>query len=712
MHLSLLFTLPLAATTVAVAQTVPPEHHHDEPVALENIIVTATPYARSQVDLTQPTNVLAGQVLWQSQATSLGDLLAGELGVSSTYFGPGSGRPIIRGLGGDRIRVLDNGTGTLDASVISPDHAVALDPLLIERVEVVRGPASLLYGGAAVGGVINVITHRIHTDRVDAPLQGRLEGRYGSVNDERSGGLILEGGQGPLAWHFDAFHRRAGDLRIPGYAESARRRTLEDDHDHEDDHDDDHHDDDDHDEDDEIRGRVPNTGLTTKGGAFGVSYIGDRGYLGLSHSRLDSFYGLPPGLHVHHEEEEHDDHDGHQDDHEEEHHDEEVNIDLRQHRFDLQGEWRSETALVRALRVKLSHSDYRHAELEDDEIGTLYKNRGYEGRWELLHEPVGAFTGALGVQAGQQRFDAVGAEAFVPPSTTRHLALFLFEEATFDRLVWQLGARAERQSVRVDDGSRRSRRDHTASLSTGFVWTPDDTWTLAAALAHTQRAPNAQELYADGPHLGTGAYEIGNADLSREKSVGVDLTLRRRVGFVTGGLTVFAQKFDGFIFESPTGEEKDELPVYAFVQRNALVHGAEVETVWHLHETVWHNFDLTLAADLVRGRDQSRRENLPRITPFRARAALDWRGQAWTAGAGVQWVDAQRRVATYELPTDSHALLSAYVGRRFTLGNTLLDAFVRGTNLTDAEARVHGSFLKDYLPLPGRSVSAGVRLTF
>ena len=208
------FLPSFALVVTASAQLIPPPA--DEPVALENIVVTASPYARSQADLAQPTSVLAGRQLTLRQAPTLGDLLAGEPGVSSTGFAPGASRPIIRGLGGDRIRILDNGLGTIDASIVSPDHTVSVDPLLIERVEVVRGPASLLYGGAAVGGVVNVITHRIHSGLPDAPVQGRVEARFSSVNEEETSGLVLEGAAGQVAWHLDLFRRRTGDIDIPG----------------------------------------------------------------------------------------------------------------------------------------------------------------------------------------------------------------------------------------------------------------------------------------------------------------------------------------------------------------------------------------------------------------------------------------------------------------------------------------------------------------
>jgi iron complex outermembrane recepter protein len=696
-------SLPILATAVtAFAHTTHPDH---DPVPLAHVVVTAHPYARSQTELAQPTNVLSGRTLDLRQAPSLGELLAAEPGISSTWFGPGASRPIIRGLGGDRVRVLQNGIGTMDASVTSPDHAVALDPLLIERVEVVRGPASLLYGSSAVGGVVNVVAHRIHTAAPDQPLQGRLEARHGTANDEWSGGAVVEGGTGPFAWHLDGFRRRTKDVRIPGYAHSARLRQQDEDE-HEE-----HHPDDEHEE--PAHGRIPNTAIRSDGGAAGFSLVGERGYIGFAYSGFNSRYGIPEGGHidVHHDENDHDE--DHDHDHDEEGHEHgPVEIDLRQRRFDIEGEWRLQADLLRAARFRVSRSHYRHHELEDDEIATRFTNHGYEGRFELLHEPIAGFTGALGAQASRERFSAVGEEAFLPPSRTERQGLFLFEEAVLSPVTWQLGARVERQQIELRDDSGRGRRDRAFSVSTGLVWPLQTDWSLAAAVTRTQRPPNAQELYSDGPHIGTLAYEIGDDALGRERSLGVDVSLRRTVGTVSGSLTVFANRFDNFIFAAPTGDEEDGLDVYRYLQRDARFTGAELELVFHLHEAQAQMLDLTVAADIVRGRNLTDGTHLPRVTPPRVRTGLDWRSGAWSVGAEAQRVFRQEHVAPEEWPTDSYTLYSAYAGYRFTVGTALFDLILRGTNLTNREARVHTSYLKEVAPLPGRHVSVALRLSF
>ncbi|MBX3749748.1 MAG: TonB-dependent receptor [Opitutaceae bacterium] len=711
MSLSRQSSFYLLGAALAAAQALPPthDHRHDEPVALENLVVTATPYGRNQADLAQPTSVLAGRELNLRQAPTLGELLAGQPGVSSTYFGPGASRPVIRGLGGDRLRVLENGLGAIDASATSPDHAVSLDPLLIERVEVVRGPSALLYGGNAVGGVVNVITHRIHSALPDRPFQARAEVRTGSADDSLTSGVVLDGAAGRIAWHVDGYVRDTGDVAIPGFAESARRRAAETAEAAE------------HGEEApaEIAGHIPNTALRNDGGAFGLSFIGERGFVGLAYSGHNSRYGVPAGAHEHADEGE---------PAESDHGDEGVRIDLRQRRLDLEGAITESFGPFSGARFKLGTARYRHAELEGDAIGTVFHNRGYDGRLELMHGTAGGLAGAFGWQGGRSDFDAAGDEAFVPPSRTDTQALFLLEETTIGTGTWQFGARYELQEIERRDVSGVGRDDGQVNLSLGYLHRLGDAWTLGASLARTERAPNAQELYADGPHVATNAYEIGDPTLGTEASVAFDVTLRRRTGLVTGALTLFTNHFDGFIFERPTGERAEEgaagweihgdadddhgIAVYRFVQRDARFVGAEAEAIVHLHEGGDGQLDLIFGADLVRGRNRTDGADLPRITPMRVKTGVAWRRGALALGAEVQFVARQKRTAPGETPTAAYDLISAYANYRLTSGPLNWDLFIRGANLGDREARLHTSFLKDVAPLPGRDVTVGARLTF
>ncbi len=692
-----------ALLSTAAAQTIPEIDDHADPVHLGEFVITTHPYARSSSEIAQPTTVVAEDAMDQNPSTSLGQLLANQPGVSSTYFGPGSSRPIIRALGGPRVSVLQNGSDTLDASVLSPDHAVSLDPLLIERVEITRGPAALLQGGAAIGGAVNVVTHRIHTAMPEPGIHGRMETRYDSNNDETSYGALFEGSVGRLAWHVDAFSRDTNNVEIPGYAESARLRAAE-----EAEHEDEDHDEEEEDH-EEAYGFIPNSFVEADGGALGLSWIGDQGYLGAAYSTFDTLYGVPPGAHSHeHEEEEGEDHDEAEHEHEEEL----VSIRMKQHRWEAQGEWREPFTGLEALRFKASTADYQHQELEGDAIGTTFTNEGYDLRLDALHASIGDLHGAIGAKFGESDFDAIGDEAFLPRTITRTSALYLFEEIEQGANLWQLGGRHEWQSIRTRDGTGRRHSDGATSGSFGWVRDLGHDWLIAASVARTERIPTAQELYADGPHIGTNAYEVGDDTLDTETSTGIDLSLRRRAGWISGELTVFLNRFDGYVYENPTGEEEDGLPVYAFVQRDAEFTGAELSTTFHLHEDEHGHLDLVVSGDLVHARNTTDHTDLPRTTPARLRAALDWERAAWRAGLDVNHVLEQDRTAPSETPTDAYTLLGAYAGYRWLTSAVTWDLLLRGTNLGDEEARLHTSFLKEVVPLPGRSLNLSLRASF
>lgn len=701
----------------AIAQTTPAVSESDQG-HLDQFEVTTHPYARSQSEIAQPTTVLGGDALDLRQALNLGDLLSREPGVSSTYFGPGAGRPVIRGMAGPRVAVLQNGSDVIDASTISPDHAVSLDPLLIERVEITRGPAALLQGGSAIGGAVNVVTHRIHTSLPDEGVHGRIEGRVGSVDKEVSGGIVLEGAIDQLGWHFDTFYRESEDIDIPGFAESKYLRRLEEleeaeEQHEEDDHDDDHEDEDEHEE-EEAFGTLRNTFVETQGGAFGLSWITDNGHIGAAFSMFDSKYGIPPGAHRHeeeHDEEEHHDEDEHEDEHGEEE-EELISIDLTQRRFELAGEMREPFDGLQAIRWQAAFADYEHTELEGDEIGTVFTNEGYDIRIDALHQPWGEWQGAIGFEWSLSDFNAVGAEAFVPPTETDVLSLMIFEELETGPNIYQLSARMDNQSIDVKDGTRRNADGTGWATSFGMVHTVSEKWSFATSVSLTERLPISQELYADGPHIGTNAYEIGDPTLDNERSMGIDISLRKSGELFSGILTAFHNDFDDYIYENPTGQEQDELPVYEITQRDVRFQGIEATGMLHLLESESGHVDLTFGMDLVNAENRTDNTDLPRIPPVRYRAGLVWEYNALRLGTEIIFVDGQDNLAPEELPTDAYELLSAYAAYRFVSGKTTWDLLLRGHNLTDSEARMHTSFLKDVAPLPGLNLSASIRMSF
>jgi len=668
--LALLFSAAALSAQVPLAPpaAVPPA----EPVALGDYLVTASPLARAWDEIAQPTSVLAGHELARRLQPTIGETLAQEPGISSTYFGPGASRPIIRGLGGDRVRVLTGGVGTLDASVVSPDHAVSLDPILVDRIEVVRGPATLLYGGSALGGVVNVIDARIPESLPDRPVSGRIETRYGSAAEERAVAGLVNGRAGGWVWHLDGFARETADLHLPGFGPTPSERAIL--------------------EAEGVavrRGRLTNSATRASGGAGGLAYLGEAGHLGVAYSGFDTRYGAVA--------------------------EPEVAIDLRQRRWDAHGEWFHPLAGVRAVKVRFGHADYAHQELEGSEVGTVFTNRAYEGRLEVLHEKLGGLEGALGVQFARSNFAAEGAEAFLPRTVTTNQAVFLFEELAWGGWKWQWGARVERQEITPEAATGLPRNDRTgASFSAGVVRDLPGGSTVALNVSRSLRAPNAQELFADGPHLATGGFERGNPGLGRERALGLDLSLRRGAGFLTGAASVFLTEFDGYVFEQASGaaDPVDGLPIFDFVQREARLYGGELELVAHLRDEKHHQADLRLTADWVRAEDRTDDEALPRTTPARLGLAFDYQRERFSFTAEARGTLRQSRLASGETPTGGFVLLNLAAGWRFKLGPADAELFARATNLGDSTARVHTSFLKDLAPLAGRDVSAGVRVAF
>lgn len=641
----------------------------DWAVHREQIVVSAGPAPRGAGEAYQPVTVLSDRELELRRQPTLGETLAQEAGVSSSSFAPGASRPVIRGLGGDRIRVLRDGLDPGDASTTSPDHAVGIDMLATQTIEILRGPATLLYGSSAIGGVVNVVDERVPDHVPDRPLGGTVEVRGGSAANERAGAVSLGGGLGERwAWHFDLAGRRTDDYEIPGPAE-----VGDDGHGHT---------------------RLDNSFVESEGGSLGFSYVGERGYLGMALSGFDSLYGVP----------------GHEHDAEGEAEEEEVFVDLQQRRLDLRGAYDAAVGPFRGVRLRLGLFDYDHVEIEGGEPETEFDNRGWELRLEAPHRTLGRLEGAVGFQAGRRDFSAVGEETFVPPTETESWALFVFEELPAGPVTYQLGARFERQAVRPEEGGSRSFSG--VSTSGGLVWVLSEDYSLSLSLARSTKLPNAEELFSDGPHLATGTFEIGDPGLGRETSLGFDLGLRKRRGTVTGELHLFANRFDDFIFPELTGEVLEGLQVLRYTQRNVEFVGGELHVDFEVLHRDPHHLELELMADYVRASLRDTREPLPRIPPMRLGAALRYRGDRWWGVTEVRRVFEQDRVALLETATDDYTSLNAVVGYRFFWADTVHDVMLRGTNLTDEVARNHVSFQKDRVPLPGRDVVLAYRMIF
>ncbi|RZA21469.1 MAG: TonB-dependent receptor [Lysobacteraceae bacterium] len=721
------------AVTIALCLALPvhagddPQHalhalhalHDKDPKDLAAVEVHATPLADTAENIALPVDVLAGKKLDEAKAGTLGETVAKLPGVQSSNFGPGVGRPIIRGLDGARVQVLSGGLGSGDVSTVSVDHAVSIEPFLAEQIEVLKGPATLLYGSGAIGGAVNVVDGRVPETRVDVPFGGRAEVRHGSVNDETTGMFRLDGGAGAFAFHFDALHRETGDYAIPGFPESAALMAE-------------------HGETPDAgeAGMLHNSAVRSESAALGLSWIGARGFIGGAYSLFNTAYGIPGGHE--HGEPELEDEPGHA------HGEAAVHILMDQRRSELRAGL-DEPGPFGSLRLKLADTDYTHTEFEGDAVGTVFHNRSREGRAELVHHPLAGWKGAFGVQASKRDFDAIGEEAFVPGSRSYDTGLFWIGKRAFDtsRGVVQvdLGLRHDDNRIDVDNIATAApdRHVHTTSASAGLGWKASEALHLSLGLDRAQRAPGAEELYSNGLHVATGSFEFGDATLRAETARRIELGLHLHHGPFEAHLAAWQARYDDFVYLAGTDAEVDGAALRVWRQDDARFHGFEAKLDWEIADTGAGLWSLNLFGDIVRGRlaeaaggtatqvfdirhgdhvDQVQARvatggNLPRIAPARVGGSLRWEREGWRASLGAVRYAKQDHVAAYETATRGYTLLDAHVAWHVdTAGGHEIELFVDGNNLGNREARPHTSFLKDLVPLPGRNLVLGVRAYF
>lgn len=648
-------------------------HQHD---VLEEVRVTATPLSGDALEMTQSATVLSGHALDRELASSLGETLKSMPGLSSASFGANIGRPIIRGMDASRVGVLENNLSSNDASKVSQDHAVAIEPFLADQIEVLRGPATLLYGSDSIGGVVNVRTNRIPQQPFEG-FSGQVITQGDTVADERYGAARIDGGSNNFGFHADGWYRDTDDYEIPGYAEVDPEPG------------------------EALPGTLENSALQNQGGALGGSWFGEVWQAGLSVSVYDSRYGIPG--HGHHDEEEHED-----EEHEEE--EELVRIDLKSKRLD--GEIRAEYPwrAVEQFKLIASNTDYEHTEFEGKEVGTVFSNGATESRAELTHAPVGPWRGVVGLHYGDEDFSAVGEEAFVPPSKTDTLGLFWLEEANFDSVRVEFGMRYEDIDARTDDGRTASHSPFSASA--GAVWHIDDDSHLAFNFARAQRAPGDEELFAFGPHIATQVFEIGDANLGTETSRSIEASYKEHAGRLTFTLTAYHNDFDDFIYLADTGAEEEELPVRMWTQQGAEFTGGEIEFGYDIGHFDTGHWQAWAFADAVRAKLDDG-DYVPRIPPHRLGAGLEWDHARWSAA--VSWIhaDSQDRVAEHETPTGGYDDVGVDI--EYTLpgsGDVEWNLYLEARNLLDEEIRNHSSFLKDRAPQAGRNFIFGLRVSF
>ncbi len=716
LHRRLPLALALAAALPFAAQA--DQDHDHQPTDLTGIEVKATPLVGTAEDLVRPVDVLAGERLDEVKANSLGETVSKLAGVQSSFFGAGVGRPIVRGFDGARVQVLSDGLGSGDVSTVSVDHAVSIEPFLADQIEVLKGPATLLYGSGAIGGAVNVVDGRIPEAVTDQPLQGRAELRGNTVNDEKTGMFRMDGtsASGNMVFHIDGLHRETGDYDIPGYPESRQLMEQEGET-----------------PDPSEKGTLPNSFVRTDSGALGMSWIGERGFLGVGASLFDTRYGVPAGAH------EHEDDHAHEGEEEPAHEEEgPVTIAMTQHRYEVRGGL-DELGVFKSLRAKVARTEYTHTEYEGEQTGTVFDNTSTEARLELVHEPLFGWNGAFGLQWGQRDFEAIGEEAFVPPSKGKDAGLFWLGERSFGPVKTELGARVDQNKIDVNEAQAigPDRDFHTSSLSAAFKWDINEAFHLSFGLDRAQRAPTAEELYSNGLHVATASIELGSPNMDAETANRAEIGLHWHGGPLKASASLYHVRYDDFIYLADTGVVEDGNPVRLWTQDNARFNGAEAEVNWNFADNDSGRWDLRVFGDMVRAElagsgsrevsfavphgdhshdytvDLTRSGNLPRIAPHRVGGEVRWELGQWRASVGAVRYARQDDVAAYETQTPGYTLVDAHLAwHRDTSAGNAWELFVDGSNLLDEEARVHTSFLKDVAPLPGRGVGFGVRAFF
>ena len=710
------------APATALAQNAPAADQeaeddlHNRGIGPDGEIIVTVPGLK-QLDVLSGTSVVEGRELQREMDGQIGEILAKQPGVSATSFSPGASRPILRGFGGERVRVLVDGIGVTDVSNTSADHAVSISPLTAERIEILRGPAALLYGSQAIGGAVNVIDKRIPTRRVNEPLHFDLLTEVDSARDLRSGAASVDVPLGPNAvFHADGSYRHTNDLEVADFtaspllradlladaAEEAEEGEFE--------------------EAEELREAAEQRGVllnsateTWSVNAGATLFAGDSNF-GLAFGYYDTRYGVPgrPGTGHHHGEEEeehegeeHEEHDG------EEHEGEAelVSIDLEQFRADLRGDVALGDGFFETLRTRVGYSNYEHIEFEGDEVGTKFNVEGIEARAELVQKDAGGLRGSFGFQYTFRDFEAVGAEAFVAPNRTEQIAVFALQELDLGK--FQLEGAGRYESVSTKSSPLNVERDFDLfSGAASLVFEPvEDGMRFGITGSRSERAPGAEELFAGGPHIATQQFEIGDINLQTESAWGIEGFVRGKVGPATVGFSIYKNWFDNFIYLQDTGLEEDDLPVFQFLQSDADYFGIEGEVQFPLISSDSYSLTADLGASYIEA-ELNDGTNIPRIPPLSLLGALESEFGIFDTRFEVQYFGEQTDIAPFETPTDDFTLVNASVGFNPFAGNGSIRLVGEVENIFDVDGRRHASFTKDFVPLAGRNFKLTASLSF
>ncbi|MCT6699391.1 TonB-dependent receptor domain-containing protein [Rheinheimera sp. 4Y26] len=695
---------------------------------LERMTVSASGLHHYDLDMAHPVSVMSGEDLSRHTEATIGETLKTLPGVHSNYYGPVAASPVIRGLDGPRVKLLSNGMDTGDVSRVGPDHAISADAITTEQIEVLRGPATLLYGSGAIGGVVNIVDNRVPR-QLRSP-QTVVDARFNNVADEKTYALAHDGAIEQFAWHFDGFDRSSNNYEVPEFVndEGEKLKVLE------------------------------NSALDNQALNLGASWVGSQGLFGVSIGHIDSQYGIP-GHHAHDEEHEHEDEAA------DEHGAESgVYADLKQDRLSYTGELYNPFKGIETLSLSGAYTDYQHIEMDAGLPGTTFKNKSFENRFSAEHSDLLGWHGLVGVHYQHNDYKAFGVEAFTPDAKTSSLALFVLEERTFGEFSAQLGARLERskhdagalmlehsheeehgEEEHEEDSGNSFAKFNALSVSAGLVWNFQSGYQWALSVSRSQRAPSAAEIYANGAHIATRSYELGlayqldddgeigfyNGKMQRETANNIDLGFRKVDGDFTFSYNFFYNQIDDYLYLANTGLGMDDLAahdeldheehageahdehnhgdfdVYQYQQQDVRMYGAEFAMSYQLDSAQ----QLSLFADTVRAELKSGGD-LPRIPPLKAGVEYQYQAQQWSTVLGATYYARQDKVSAYETETAGYTSFDASLNYYFDVQSGDVTAFLKGTNLSNKLGYVHSSFIKADTPLPGRAITLGITAKF
>ncbi|MFK8048618.1 MAG: TonB-dependent receptor [Halioglobus sp.] len=704
-----LLCIAVAAASAAVSA---------EDRTMEHVIVSV-PIHRQEADTALPVTILTGEALRRQAAATIGETLANRAGIANATYGPGVGRPVIRGQQGPRAVTLQNSTLSADVSGLSPDHSVTVEALLADSIEVLRGPSTLLYGGGAIGGVVNVIDNRIPRKPVDG-IDGALEYRMDDASEMDSGVGRIEGGNGSFAFHVSGTMRKTKDVEIPGLAidENALEEQEEllgghEEEDHEEE------------EVENSEGFIANTDSETDMTTGGISFhFGEGSFAGISASHLESEYGLPPGAHEHDHEEEHGE-EGHEDEHGDEEHGEEeeevIRIDMAQTRYDAVLHLKQPMSGVEAVRGFLTYTDYEHDELEGAEVGTRYARETWETRAEIIHDAFFGNEGVVGLQLRADEFEAAGEEAYVPKTDSTEVGLFVLEDFHRGNWVYEVGLRVDH--VERDPSSENASETEFTSFSASgsALWQFNENWQAGLSLSRAARAPAAEELFSNVDaldeesfvtHAATGIIEVGDPDLDEEVSLNADLAVQWHSDASWAEVSLFYNSFKDYIFLLNSTEEADETLIYLYEQEDADFYGMEFESSFHLGKLGQGSVALGVHGDIIFGEfDNS--GDIPRLPPARIGGKLSWTSDSFSTWVSVMNASDQDDPGNFETETEGYTRwdIGADYQLQFAENNQVI-VFLKWKNIGDEEIRLSTSFLRNYAPEAGESIEAGLRFMF